>query len=412
MAMLLVIITMVMAVILAVTFLAGQSTSTGIEENVRWHNVARYIAESALAAGLHHISADANWRSDSAGFDGVTDYSLAGGNYTIQLVDGEYVNGVLQGDGNLTNNTTDPATLTVLAQYHGVTHEVRALITPGSSGGGGPSLAVTGSIALSGSASVDGFDSSQGPYGGTNRGLPSLFVSTNSTAARTISLTGSSTINGSAYVGPGANPSTVVYTSGTSAVTGTTQALAQAVAITNDPLPSGLPSSAGNKTVKNTSITFSTNQHFGSLTLSGNHSTIYVTGHVVIQCDSDVNLTSSSQIIIGPGSSLQLFVGGNFSASGASQINTDSGDPTRLRIQMTGSSSPSVSVSGSSGLCAQVVNPQGDLALTGATQFYGTFGGQQCTLTGSAKFHADVHGGASGGSSASSSPSFTWQEQP
>lgn len=75
------------------------------------------------------------------------------------------------------------------------------------------------SIALTGNALVDSYNSDQGAYGGANR-LSNGDLGTNSIANQSVTLTGNSLIKGNVTVGPTGDPETVISLSPHAVITG------------------------------------------------------------------------------------------------------------------------------------------------------------------------------------------------
>lgn len=133
MALILVLIAVATAVILGSTFLASQSTNLGVAQNIKRHAQARSIAESALTLAIEHLKTSTTFRTDFAEGNWITDFSYANGSFTIQGYDGydENGDGLIESDGDLNDDASDPVTLVAIGQFDGVTHEVRAVVTPG-----------------------------------------------------------------------------------------------------------------------------------------------------------------------------------------------------------------------------------------------------------------------------------------
>lgn len=134
-AMVLVLIALAMATVIGLSFLNTQSTTTGIAQNVGKQTRARGIAESALEMTIDHLRTNPNWRSDKTSGTWIGDESannqLDGGKFTIIVQDGIIDdNGDVVGDGDLSNNMTDKVVITAVGYYQGVSHSIRAQITP------------------------------------------------------------------------------------------------------------------------------------------------------------------------------------------------------------------------------------------------------------------------------------------
>ncbi|MFN3168488.1 MAG: LamG domain-containing protein [Phycisphaeraceae bacterium] len=120
--MLLVLIAVAVATILALSFLAAQRPTAVVASNIDRKAKARQIAESALKMAIDYVNQDADWRTDKASGTWMTDAALDGGTFTLTGIDAL--------DGDFTNDTSEPVTLSVVATYQGVTHRVSARVTP------------------------------------------------------------------------------------------------------------------------------------------------------------------------------------------------------------------------------------------------------------------------------------------
>jgi len=122
-ALLLVLIAVAMCTIMALSFLAAQGPTAVIASNIDRKAKARAIAESALRMAIDYVNENAGWRTDKVSGLWLTDVSLDGGSFTLSGVDEE--------DGDLSDDTSDTVTLSIVAAYGGVTHRVSARVTLG-----------------------------------------------------------------------------------------------------------------------------------------------------------------------------------------------------------------------------------------------------------------------------------------
>ena len=132
MALLLVLIAVAISATLALSFLSAQSTSVGIARNLQNHARARHVAESGLGLAVAYVRADDDWRTEQSDGTWVTDEAFGDGTFTIVGEDGTDLDGdgVVDGDGDLADDPTESATLTVTGRVGGATHAVRAVIRP------------------------------------------------------------------------------------------------------------------------------------------------------------------------------------------------------------------------------------------------------------------------------------------
>jgi hypothetical protein len=133
--MLLALIALTVATVIAYSYLSAQSTSVGIARNIGNHAKARYIAETGLELAIAYVISGADWRTEKVNGTWVSNQAFAGGTYTIVGQDGEDLDGdgsitlPAEGDGDLTDDTFDPLTLTVTASANGATHVARVTLT-------------------------------------------------------------------------------------------------------------------------------------------------------------------------------------------------------------------------------------------------------------------------------------------
>ncbi|MAE66408.1 MAG: hypothetical protein CMJ18_19230 [Phycisphaeraceae bacterium] len=132
MILVLVLLAVAAATLLATVFLTTHGTTIGIMDNVRRSTQARAIAESAMQLVINEIQNNESWRTDHVDGLWVCDEPLFGGAYTILGEDGTDPDrdGIVNGDGNLADDVTDPMTLTVTGRFDGAAHRFRAALRP------------------------------------------------------------------------------------------------------------------------------------------------------------------------------------------------------------------------------------------------------------------------------------------
>ena len=128
--MILVMIAVGVCAILATAYLSAQSMSAQISDNVTARNRARLIAEGGLSMAISYVQSNDEWRTEKTEGVWVPNGALGGGHFRITAADGEYVDGVLVGDGDFTDYEMDLVTLTSRGIYRGATHYVRAVVSP------------------------------------------------------------------------------------------------------------------------------------------------------------------------------------------------------------------------------------------------------------------------------------------
>lgn len=272
---------------------------------------------------------------------------------------------------------------------------------------GHTSVAFWGDGSTTGST-VDGFNSGAGVYGGGNVLDNAVVVATNSTASNAFQMSDLAQIKGSALVGPGGNPATVIATWSGSTITGTRTAQASQSGVFFQTAPT-LTSSGSLSSGADTAIT--SDRRYSSISL-WNSGSITVTGHVRLVVDGSIGLSNNARIIINSGSSLTIYAGGNVSIWNDSTVNAG-GVPSACFIVLTGSNSQfnmtdravcSAHVQGH----ATAANLSGNGA---GVDFSGTLRVNTLQTSTKGRLHLDVGGSASSGTTASRSI-LSWTDLP
>jgi Tfp pilus assembly protein PilV len=131
-AMMLVLIAVAVCTVLGLSFLAHQNAALAVSQNIDHHAQARHIAESGIELVSSYIQGSADWRTARSEGDWLTDYALYGGTCTVTVTDGIDTDGdgVVDSDGDLADDATDPVTLVSTGRFGNVSHRVTAVLEP------------------------------------------------------------------------------------------------------------------------------------------------------------------------------------------------------------------------------------------------------------------------------------------
>ncbi len=258
-------------------------------------------------------------------------------------------------------------------------------VNPDEQSNPAPALAVDESITLYSESYIDGFRSSNGPYGGTNI-IGDVTVSINSTLPQRVLLTSESYIDGNVLVGPSGNPDVVIQLWGQSEIKGETGVLDEKIEMPQLSEPPSMPPSSGTKYFYGLARTWNTDQHFNSLEIGAD---ITVVGDIKVLCEGNVTFNSNGKIIISDNSSLEFYVKGSLSTNSTSKLNYNTADPGKLKIYMLGYNK-NFQLNSNSIVYALVQNPYGNLVSNGNTGFCGTFIGNKIETTTKSAFHIDL----------------------
>ena len=238
---------------------------------------------------------------------------------------------------------------------------------------------------------VDSYSSSDGAYGGANI-TANAQVSTNATNNGRVRMYSNATVHGDFDVGPGGNPSSVMWMYGSSSVTGSTGSLSEDVVFPSLSAPSGMPSSSGNVTYNSGSVTYNADRTVNNLTLN-NGSIINISGDVRLHVRNNLTL-NDGQIILQPGASLELYVNRNTVLNNGSAINPDSSRASSLTMYSYHTSSDLTLNEGS---IAGTIYVSDDLTMHNSSEIFGAIHiKDDVTLSGNAAIHLDAGGGGGG----------------
>jgi hypothetical protein len=192
-ALLLVTITVAIVVTMGLTFLSSTATTTEIVGSHNDQQRARMIAESGLEYAIHYVNNSSSWRSSQTEGTWVSNQAYGGGTFSIIGQDGYDINGdgVVEGDGSLSDNSGDPVTLTSIGTFNGVSVSVSAAVMPGNSS----TIATIEKVELKDHGVIDSYNSNTGPYGVDNRGEAAV-VTCNDTGKPNIKFESGATIVG------------------------------------------------------------------------------------------------------------------------------------------------------------------------------------------------------------------------
>ncbi len=131
-ALMLAMIAIIVAGTVAYSYVGSQNTAIALAGNIKNHGQARYLAETGLDIALAAIRTNSTWRTQRPNGAWITDQAFGAGTYTIVGQDGVDTNGdgVVDGDGSLSDDPTDLLTLTITGKVSGSSHILRAVVTP------------------------------------------------------------------------------------------------------------------------------------------------------------------------------------------------------------------------------------------------------------------------------------------
>jgi len=248
---------------------------------------------------------------------------------------------------------------------------------------GAGTIYLSNNATIEGGSYIDAYKSTDGAYGGSNQKRDVLMV-INATDPGDV-LIDNGTIYGDVQVGSGANPSTVVQTTGGSTITGTVSAQASNVNIPTYDAPTGFGTHTGNQTYNGGSYTWTANQHFNKLDITGG-AQVVVSGNIEVLIENMLTI-DNGQILLAPGATLKIWAGHNMTISNGSVINSDTTRPGALQIIQFGNNRTTVL---DNVKIAGTMHGARDITLRGGAEIFGNIVIEDDLVIESGAIHTDL----------------------
>jgi hypothetical protein len=265
-------------------------------------------------------------------------------------------------------------------------------------------IAANGAVTMSGSAVVDGYNSSLGPYSLSNR-TASGGIATNSRLNPAVNV-GTADVYGQVETGPGGTVSVGGGSVGDVSWCSNPANTGIQPGYTNDDMNVSFPTNyapVGTFTPppttqiggSNITVLASGTYQKSSFTSSKKTDPLVVTGNAILIVDSDFTVSGDGFVEIMPGASLTLYIGGKGTISGGGVVN-DTGLPSNF--SMIGlSTCERIDYTGSASLIGTINAPQAALTISGGANAYGAAICASYNSSGGSSFHYDTALGGGGG---------------
>lgn len=215
---------------------------------------------------------------------------------------------------------------------------------------------------------LDGYDSEAGDYADSQS--DTAWVSTNQTGADNFELWNLAKIRGDVYGGPGGSTADIFDIEGNTTFSGSKQILPVSASFEFPDPPTLTLASSFQKDNWSDERTISSDIRYGKWNVE-NYAKVTIDGDITIVVDGDMTF-NKGRLLFTAGSSLTLFVGGNFNANSESLINAESLEAERLTIYVPdgGSGTHSAYFRGTS-ITAATVYSGNDIGVSEDATFYG-----------------------------------------
>lgn len=229
-------------------------------------------------------------------------------------------------------------------------------------------------------AFIDGYNSNYGAYGGYN--IISTSMGTNSTNDDSIKLDNNGYLNGNIVVGPDGKPSKVIDGGKHFDVTGSKFAADEEK---NTPVISApsLPDKGSSP-----SGTITEDGRYSDIQMT-NGETITIEGHITLYITGKVELDNNAEIEISEGSSLTLYIEGEFKMSNGGKINNLNQKPPNCKVFSTATSEVDYCFDNVGEFYGAVYAPNGKIEIKNNAVIYGAILGKELKIDNSAEVYGD-----------------------
>ncbi|MBN1872528.1 MAG: hypothetical protein JW800_08150 [Candidatus Omnitrophica bacterium] len=257
-------------------------------------------------------------------------------------------------------------------------------------------------IDVAGLGSIDSYDSSLGPYGGTNIGEDGDII-TNSDDEQAIRVHGDVIVHGDATTGPGGTVAII----GTGGITGSIGDTAEEF-IPPVVVPSGLQGLISQGDINTTMTLYTGDYKFDSINLTSSK-TLTLDGDINLYLVGDPSLRTlaNAQIIVTNGA-VNIYFDGDINLEGLGILNTSS-SPENLAFYGT-QSVTSVNLAGVGQCYGVFYAPSASFSISGTSDVYGAIVGNDISVSGSASIHYDKELGGGGGGPTIGYDPYVWSE--
>ncbi|MHC4266324.1 MAG: DUF7305 domain-containing protein [Planctomycetota bacterium] len=201
-------------------------------------------------------------------------------------------------------------------------------------------------------------------------------IGTNGVGGDSVIVMNGATVNGDVYIGPGGDPEIVIKNSGE--ITGNTYPMSMEVYF---PLVDPLTGLAYKGFIKSDATIGPTDSGEFSYIALGNSEVVTIDGgDVVMYVTGDIDMGNGAEIIIEPGSSLTMYVDGNWESKEGSGINNLDGIPGNCTIYGTGEPGQTIDLKAKNEFYATVYAPDAVVGIKAGGDIYGSFTAQDFEL--------------------------------
>ncbi len=263
-------------------------------------------------------------------------------------------------------------------------------------------------LTMNGSGYTDSYNSKNGAW--PSRGFyKNGNIGTNSTASKTLTLTGTETIYGSVAVGPGGNPAVVESLTGTINITGGSIVEVNAKDMTPQSAPAVGTTTPVTINLNSGGQTLTGGVYSASSVMMNGSPTLTISGNVTLVVSGNFTMNGTPVVDVTPGSSFTLIVSGSTLFNGSTKIQNSASfnlyangdvtlngnqtatnqDPSKFLVWGTNPTSQNITLNGSSQIYGAVYAPKAAITFNGSQDMFGSYIGKTVLVNGLGNIHYD-----------------------
>jgi len=244
-------------------------------------------------------------------------------------------------------------------------------------------IVVKTDLVMSPNSSIDSYNSTTG-----ETGLPML-IGTNSTDENSIIVQPGAVINANVHVGVGSDPASVVSNSGD--INGEVEPMPHEYEFPPIVIP---PLTEIDTKIEAKNVTYTLNSgdsgRYNSIDVSQANGVLEINGDVVLYVTEDISLGNGSEIKITVGSSLIVYLDGDFMGDNGSGVTNETATPANFKLYGTGGEGQIIDLKAKDEFYGAVYAPDAELSLKAGANIYGAFIGESFEIKSETSFYYDI----------------------
>ena len=245
------------------------------------------------------------------------------------------------------------------------------------------------SVYISSNAMVDSYDSRVDDYDPLNPGSEGN-IGTNAVGYASIELDSNAEIFGDAIIGQSGDPDDpdVIITNSNATINGVKKASTELKEMEPVSPPEGITDMGTYYLGGSDTDTISQSGEYNNFNMDSN-AIVTITGDITLYVSNNFSMTSNSQLIISTGSSLKVYIGGSFTQDSNTIVDNSTQDPTKCMFLGLNSLTGTIEWNSNATFYGAVYAPRADIIINSNADFYGSMMANSIYADSDIKIHYD-----------------------